>query len=130
MKITKLTWALIALLPVFLIGAAASVREPVQVTRACIPEGGEPEQLTISTSAASAELDDFQVYMFICTGATSVYWEITDGEGTPATADSSSNFLPVDTVMYFLTGGAGTTEHISAVDSATTAGTCYLTKCL
>lgn len=104
-----------------------SDKEALNRTRACIPKDGHSTQLTVSSSDASGDLGQNKVYMFVCTGATSIYWEM--GDSAAATADSNSNFLPVDTVMYFATGSGDQSRYISAVDSATSAGTCYVTEC-
>ncbi len=127
------TNAILAALLVLVFGVAAlaipdslSDREAANRTRACIPVSGHSTQLSVSASAANASaFDQWTVYSMICT--VSVYYEA--GDGSAATADSNSNYLPADTMIYFSTGGSAISDFMSAVDTAATGGTCYINKC-
>jgi hypothetical protein len=102
-----------------------SNNEALNRTRACVPKDGEAEQLSVSSSAGSADLGQNTVHSVICT--VDVYWEL--GDSAAPTADSSSNYLPADMLMYFSSGSGDQSRYIAAVDVSAASGTCYITEC-
>jgi len=129
MKIKALTLALIATAGFIAFNAFAepdqfSRDRGIDYARACIPVAGETAQLSVTASAGTGALAAATVYSYICTVAT--YYEF--GDAANPTADSSSNYLPKDTMIYFSTG-AVTSLYLAAVDVATAGGTCYVHKC-
>jgi hypothetical protein len=96
---------------------------------ACVPVSGHATSLAdISSSSAAGPLTPNSVWMVFCTGATRVRWEMGDGSG--ATADANSMLIANNTTWYIGTGNVGTSDYFSAVDSAATAGSCELIRCL
>jgi hypothetical protein len=104
-------------------------QESLNRARVCIPVAAEATKLSVSASANTGLLQDSTAYSVICRGTTGggVYWEM--GDAAAATADSNSNFLPDDTLMYFGTGSGSISRYLSAVDISATGGTCYVTRC-
>lgn len=97
----------------------------INMTRACIPKDGHTTQLSISgTSAGSGVLGQRRVFSIICT--TAVYWET--GDTANPTADSSSDYLPSDTLLYWATGEGDQSRYVAAVQ-VSASGTCFIHEC-
>lgn len=101
-----------------------SAGEAANLTRVCIPRDGNPTKIDTTASAGSSRLAEQTVYRVACT--EDVYWEM--GDGAAGTADSSSNYLPADTVEYIGTGIYGQSDFFSAVKVSTN-GFCFVHRC-
>lgn len=94
-------------------------------TRAPIWKSGASTRLSISASAATGKLKARTVYRIMSTVDAYVAW----GDTAAVVADSTYTLLPANTVEYVLTGDEDVSRYLSAVDTAATGGTLYVTEC-
>lgn len=94
-------------------------------TRAPVWKSGVSTRLSVSASAATSKLNARTVYRLISTVDVYVAW----GDTAAVTADNTYTLLPANTVEYVLTGDGDVSRYLSAVDTAATGGTLYVTEC-
>ena len=85
---------------------------------------GHATKVTVTTSQATQITAD-TVVCFICTGTTGgAYYELGDGSG--ATADSNSWWVPDEYEKCLRSGATGDSDYLSIVDVGAAGGTCWI----